>query len=121
MEPKQDKSEKRDFTLEDNRFIHGLDQGKVNIQQDTPFFKQAVVNSKKVIINISYLPYWKITINNKNIIPGKLDYLGRPILDLKEPSVITVKYEQTLIEKLGNIISILIFVGLIIWTKILNK
>jgi hypothetical protein len=121
LEPKQDKSGKRDSTLEDNRFIHGLDQGKVNIQQDTPFFKQAVVNSKKVIINISYLPYWKITVNNKNIIPDKLDYLGRPILDLKEPSVITVKYEQTLIEKVGNIISILTFVGLIIWTKILNK
>lgn len=124
LEPKQNGDEKRDSTLEDNRFIHGLDRGYINIQQDTPFFKQAVVNSKKVIINVSYLPYWKITVNDKRIIPGKLDYLGRPILTLKEPSVITVKYEQTLIEKVSNIISILVLFGLIIWTKlrkILNK
>jgi len=124
LEPKQNGGEKRDSTLEDNRFIHGLDQGYINIQQDSPFFKQAVVNSKKIIINISYLPYWKITVNDKRIIPGKLDYLGRPILTLKEPSVIMVKYEQTLIEKVSNIISILTFFGLIIWIKlrkILNK
>lgn len=116
--------EKKDSTLEDNRFIHGLGQGNINIQQDTPFFKKAIVNSKKVIINVSYLPYWKIVINNKNLIPGKLDYLGRPILTLKESSVIIVKYEQTLVEKVGNIISILTFFGLIIWIKlqkILNK
>lgn len=122
LEPKQNNSEKRDSTLEDNRFIHGLDQGKVNIQQETPFFKQAVVNSKKVIINVSYLPYWKITVNDKNIIPDKLDYLGRPILDLKEPSVITVKYEQTLVEKVGNFVSIItLLLLLLINTKIINK
>ncbi len=117
LEPKQDKSEKRDFTLEDNRFVHGFDQGEINIQQDTPFFKQAMVNSKKIIINISYLPYWRITINNKNVVPDKFDYLGRPLLDLKEPSVIMVKYEQTLIEKFGNIISIITLFGLIIFIK----
>lgn len=124
LEPKQNGDEKRDSTLKDNRFIHGLDHGYINIQQDTPFFKQAVVNSKKIIINISYLPYWKITVNDKRIIPGKLDYLGRPILILKEPSVITVRYDQTLIEKISNIISVLTFFGLIIWIKlqkILNK
>lgn len=118
LEPKQNFSERRESTLEDNRFIHGLDQGNINIQRDSLFFKQAFVSAKKVVINISYLPYWKIAINNKNIIPGKLDYLGRPILILNEPSVITVKYEQTLVEKVGNTVSILTFFGLIIWIKL---
>jgi len=114
----------KDITLKDGLFIHGLDKGKINILQDTPFFKQAVVNSKKIIINVSYLPYWKIAVDDKYIIPVKLDYLGRPILYLKEPSVITVRYEQTKIEKISNIISIFTFIGLIVWIKIktiLNK
>ncbi len=118
LEPKQNSSEKRELTLDDGRFIHGFDQGHISIQQDSPFFKQAFVSSKKVIINVSYLSYWKITVNKKNIIPDKLDYLGRPILTLKEPSVITVRYEQTLIEKVSNVISLLTFFGLIIWMKL---
>ncbi|EKE14266.1 MAG: hypothetical protein ACD_12C00600G0001, partial [uncultured bacterium] len=105
--------EKKDSTLEDNLFIHGLNQDKINIQLDTPFFKQALVSSKKIIINVSYLPYWKITVNDKNIIPDKFDYLGRPILYLKESSIVTVKYEQTSMEKFGNIVSIITLLGLI--------
>lgn len=124
LEPKQDGSEKKDLLLEDDLFIHNLDPGKIDIQQNAPFFKKAVADSKKVIINVSYLPYWKILVNDKNIIPDKLDYLGRPILTLENPSTIIVKYEQTIIEKVGNIISIITLLILILWIKsqtILNK
>ena len=118
MEPQQDGSEKTDSFLEDNLFIHSLDLRKIDIQQNTPFFKKAVVDSKKVVINVSYLPYWKIFVNDKNIIPDKLDYLGRPILDLEKSSIITIKYEQTLIEKVSNVISITTLLILIKWIRL---
>jgi len=118
LEPQQDGSEKTDSFLEDNLFIHSLDLRKIDIQQNTPFFKKAVVDSKKVVINVSYLPYWKIFVNDKNIIPDKLDYLGRPILDLEKSSIITIKYEQTLIEKVSNVISITTLLILIKWIRL---
>lgn len=118
LEPQQDGSEKTDSFLEDDLFIHSLDIGKIDIQQNTPFFKKAVVDSGKVVINVSYLPYWKIFVNDKNIIPDKLDYLGRPILDLEKSSIITVRHEQTLMEKVSNVISIITLLILILWIRL---
>ena len=70
-----------------------------------------------ILINIHYFPYWQIFINHLRYFPDKFDSLGRPIINLKLPSAIVVKYEQTMIEKIGNIISIITFIGLFIIYK----
>ena len=118
LEPMATGKEKIETTLIDNQFIHSLDKGKIDILDDQPFYKKASTSSKKVLINVSYSPYWKITVNNQKIIPKNLDYLGRPILDIDGPSIITVKYEQTTIEKTGNLVSIVTFIALILFAKL---
>lgn len=117
-EPKKDGSELIDKTLLDGKFIHPLDKAESIIIKNNNFEKIVKTNSKKILINIHYLPYWKIYINNVPYNPTQLDKLGRPIIQLTGHSVITVKYEQTNVEKIGNVISILTLVGLIIWTKL---
>lgn len=117
-EPKKDGSERKDSTLTDGKFIYSLDGKDVKITKNTYFYKTATTDASAVLINIHYFPYWQIFINHQRYIPYKFDSLGRPIINLKLPSSIVVKYEQTNVEKVGNIISILTFVGLIIWTKL---
>jgi len=117
-EPKKDSSELRDNTLLDGKFIHPLDKGQVIITKNNNFEKIAETTSKKILINIHYLPYWKIYINNAPYLPTLFDKLGRPIVELTKTVTIRVKYEQTPIEKFGNTISVLTLVGLIIWTKL---
>ncbi len=116
-EPKKDSSELVDETLLDGRFAHPLDNGQLTIIKNDNFEKIAKTDSKKILINVHYLPYWKIYINNSLYLPTQLDKLGRPIIMLKKPSTITVKYEQTIVEKVGNIISIITLFGLILFVK----
>ena len=118
LEPTTTGKEKIEVNLIDNQFIHSLDKEKISILYDQPFYKKASTSSRKVLINVSYSPYWEITVNNQKIIPKNLDYLGRPILDINSPSIITVKYEQTTIEKVGNFVSIITFIGLILFVKL---
>lgn len=117
-EPKKDGSERKDSTLTDGKFIHSLDGKDIKITKDTYFYKTAATDSSTVLINIHYLPYWQIFINRQRYIPDKFDSLGRPIINLKSPSNIIVKYEQTDLEKLGNLITILTMIGLIIYVTI---
>ncbi len=78
-------------------------------------------------LNIHYFPYWKIMVNKKEVIPTKFDSFGRPILEIAEGSKLTVTYEQTQIEKLGNILTLaaiafLFSIGInnTLWTRIQN-
>lgn len=117
-EPKKDSSERKDSTLTDAKFIHSLDGKDVQITKNAYFYKTATTDSSTVLINIHYLPYWQIFINRQRYIPDKFDSLGRPIINLRSPSNIIVKYEQTDLEKLGNLITILTMIGLIIYVTI---
>lgn len=63
--------------------------------------------------NILYFPYWKIYIDDKEYKPIEFDLLGRPIIKLTKKSTIKVKYQQTTLENLGNILSIIGFLTLI--------
>ncbi|VVA44093.1 conserved membrane hypothetical protein [Candidatus Roizmanbacteria bacterium] len=119
-EPKKDSSELVDKTLIDGKFIHSLDKGRLMIIKSGNFEKIAETNSKKILINVHYLPYWKIYINNSLYNPTLFDKLGRPIIKLDKPSTITVKYEQTNVEKVGNAISIIALLGLITIVTLLH-
>jgi len=81
-------------------------------------------------LNINYFPFWKITVNGKLLQPNidfKLDSLNRPLINVDRPSIITVAYEQTLIEKFGNLLSLATFVLIFyliknkkLWKKLIN-
>jgi hypothetical protein len=100
----------------------------LTIIKNTPWQKEFSVKQTNTIhVNIHYFPFWKIIVNGKKIVPQQFDLLGRPIINISKQSVITLIYEQTIIEKLGNFLTILSF-GLLaflvinkkIWNKVLN-
>lgn len=85
------------------------------INDNSEFNKSFFIDSKQEIkLNIHYFPYWKIYIDNVYYEPSSLDKLGRPIILLKKPSNIKIIYRQTLIEKIGNIISIVTLISLLL-------
>lgn len=118
-EPKKQEKYLIDKTLNDNSFVHYIDsQESAKIIENKEFYKKAIIEkNKQIIINISYMPYWKIIINDKEYIPKKFDKLGRPIIDIKNNSQLIIKYEQTPIEKLSNIISLFTFLYLLFLLK----
>lgn len=87
----------------------------VNTVKDTFYEKEAKTLLKGTyLINIHYLPYWKISINNNEFIPKKFDSLGRPIIRLDAPSTIKIKYRQTPVEIGGNVITVLTLTALLL-------
>ena len=127
-EPKVNGINLVDKTLTDGIFIHALDKSKIVIVKNNFFDKIAQTDSRKVLVNVHYLPYWKIFINNKEVYPNKFDLLGRPIIQLSGNTTIRIIYMQTDIEKFGNLTTIISLFALLVvvnnkflWTKILNK
>ncbi len=88
----------------------------LQIVKNDPFAKTVTVNvtaPSEVKINIHYFPYWKIYINGKQTSLNKFDQLGRPLIYLSQSSTIKIVYEQTLIEKVGNLATIIAFLFLL--------
>ncbi len=100
----------------------------VSTVKDTPFYKEsATLLSGEYILNIHYLSYWKIYVNDKLFIPKKFDDLGRPLVNLTSPSTVKIIYQQTPIEVAGNLITLLTVAGLLIivfnknlWKKLMK-
>jgi len=91
------------------------------IKNDT-FLKQFVFNeSGSAIINIHYFPFWNISINNEKVIPTEFDRLQRPIVSLNTPSTLTVQYQQTVVEKTANTITVLVFFSLLMYVMLCDK
>ncbi|GAB4219343.1 MAG: 6-pyruvoyl-tetrahydropterin synthase-related protein [Candidatus Microgenomates bacterium] len=119
-EPKKQEKYLIDNKLNDGFFVHYLDKNETTpiILENNYFYKKAKIDkNEKIIINISYMPYWKILINEKEFFPNKFDKLGRPIIKVHKNSLLVVKYEQTQIEKISNIISLLTFFSLVFILK----
>lgn len=108
-EPQPNDSQKSDPYLTDGPVI-SLDNQSVKTITNTEFAKSAETNSKKVLLNIHYFPFWQITNDKTQIMPTTFDTLGRPILELSssENKTINVIFKQTPIEKTGNIISVMV-------------
>jgi len=112
-EPKKKEKYQIDKKLEDDVFIHYQDGKKATIITDSPFYKKGFAEKGEVIINISYMPYWRIFLDEKEYQPKKFDSLGRPMISIDKKTTITVKYEQTKIEKIANLITLLTVIFLI--------
>lgn len=97
-------------------FISSLDSSKITIISDSVYSKKAKTSSKEIRINLLYYPYWKITINDKEVEPAEFDFIGRPILPLTSAeSEITVEYRQTPLEMVSNYSTLLtVFVAVMI-------
>lgn len=78
----------------------------------------------KAWVNIHYFPFWNIKVNGKTINPTKFDELGRPIIELKKDSKVTISYKETPIEKIGDFITLFTF-GILLYIikskKLWNK
>ena len=82
---------------------------------------------EKQTLNIHYFPYWKIRVNDEEVVPDKFDSFGRPIMVIPSGSELLVTYEQTAIEKFGNgltLAAIILLLGIginnTLWTRIRN-
>lgn len=85
-----------------------------------PFEKEFFVNPPTtVMLNIHYFPFWKIIVNNVLVRPARFDRLGRPIFTINEPSTIRLVYDETPIEKVADIITILSFIMILV--SVANK
>ncbi|MBI3619809.1 hypothetical protein HY214_01535 [Candidatus Roizmanbacteria bacterium] len=99
--------------------------GSYRVIQNEAFKKTVRFNSPAAaFINIHYLPYWHILLDGREIFPQRLDMLGRPMLTITSPATLSLYYQQTPIEQLGNWISLstLIFLlGLVTYRPLWNK
>lgn len=89
-------------------FYQPLDSStEQTIIKNEPFEKMVIVkNSASAVVNIHYFPFWKISVNDIPVIPEKFDRLMRPIISVKQNDTIKIRYEQTTIEKTGNLLSL---------------
>lgn len=127
-EPKKDIPFKEDPALDDGLFLHSLDGALIKQIDNGPFKKEAQASPGTLIVNVHYMPYWKITVNGEKTIPTNFDQLGRPIINISSPALIAVRYEQTPIEWLGNFITLatIVLLSLIafnrkLWMKLKGK
>jgi hypothetical protein len=101
-------------------FIFPLDSQpyKILSEKSDSFERKATTKSQHFLINVHYLPYWKIQINGKNYTPTDFDFLGRPLVSLNSTSENTVHvyYQQTLLEIIANIISVLALIATVLLT-----
>ncbi len=117
-EPKKNKDYQIDQYLETNQPVNSLDKKSITVIKNDNFEKIIQTQSKKIILNISYLPYWKIYINNQQIFPKNIDLLGRPIINLDgKNNLIKIKHQQTYVQIISNYLTLatLIFLILLTW------
>ena len=92
----------------------GFNTNSLFYKVNTPFYKEIMVDQGRVTLPIHYFPFWEIRINGKNTVPSHLDTLGRPVFsELPRHSTVEVKYNETPIEKIGDIMTIITFIILI--------
>jgi len=94
---------------------------KSRVLINSPYRKKFLIYTASAIkVNISYFPFWQIYLNGKRYIPSKFDKLARPIIKVVQPSLIEVKYSQTPLEKLSNLVSLIglaVLTFLYLWPK----
>ncbi len=92
-----------------NLFLNG------DIKTNNPFHKELfVLKSAAYSLPIHYFPYWQIFLDHKEFIPTVFDRLGRPVINVDHPTIVSIDYNQTTVEKMGNLITVLTLIILII-------
>lgn len=96
-------------------FIYPLDKQEFSVVRADTFHKKAVTTSSEFLINIHYVPFWQIKINNKEYSPTQFDSLARPIIKLSDSKekMVELHFSQTPVEVTANMITVL---GIIVIT-----
>lgn len=73
-------------------------------------------------LNINYFPFWEIIVNGKLLRPKidfSLDLYNRPFIKIEKPASIIITYKQTLVEKIGNLLTLItcFIIGFLIKNK----
>lgn len=83
----------------------------ISVEKNKPFEKiLRTYGPAELALNIQYYPYWKVYLDNKEVIIKKFDKFGRPILRLDKASLVRIAYQQTPIEQTGNVMTLIGFV-----------
>jgi len=86
---------------------------------NNPFHRSISTNSiEKILLNIHSAPYWKISVDDTEYYPDSFDLLGRPVINL-QPNIdhtIDILYRQTPIQQIGNIMTILTGIILVLYS-----
>ncbi|MEO6509103.1 MAG: 6-pyruvoyl-tetrahydropterin synthase-related protein [Patescibacteria group bacterium] len=108
--PQPDGSEKKDNNVSKGPIV-ALDAKPNKLSINYEYKKQSQTTSQKILLNVHYFPYWKILVDDKQIVPDTFDKLGRPILQFKNSQNrnISLQFRQTNIEIFGNVITVLAF------------
>lgn len=93
-----------------SRYIEVKDKAPLRLLQDNPYHRIVQTNSKDFYINIHSAPYWRVYVNDVEQTSTENDPLGRPHIVRNgevdnSSATIRIDYEQTLLEKISNIIS----------------
>ena len=74
--------------------------------------------------NIHTFPYWRIMVNNHEILATSFDSFGRPIISAKNNDVITAEYHQSPVERIGNgltVLSLCILTAVVLYKPLWKK
>lgn len=89
----------------------GFYNNKISYKVNTPFYKEIKIDQNQITLPIHYFPFWEIVIDGVKYIPQSFDALGRPILsELSSHSTIILRYNETPIERAGNLITLITFI-----------
>jgi hypothetical protein len=78
-----------------------------DVIQNEPFRKKvAIKDDGELFVNIHNLPHWHIYNNGAEIKPNSFDDLARPKISVKKGDNLQVKFKQTNLEMLANILTI---------------
>jgi hypothetical protein len=104
-------------------FLYTQDNLPYKVISSEALDRKAVTSSQKVVLNVHYLPYWKISVNGKEYLPQTFDILARPVLTFtnSSPKTIRVYYQQTGIERLADILTVIAFIMSLALISPLNK
>lgn len=79
----------------------------INVIKNEPYKKVVqVVHPQTITVNVLTFPYWRYLIDDQVAQPTTIDALGRPQFTFTQPGTLVVYYQQTLLEMIGNIISL---------------
>jgi hypothetical protein len=114
--PKNFAKPKNENEIPNNKFTIANNKAKITMQQDKTQQFSSVISSpqaSKLLINLAWFPAWHVYINNSETHFKKLNN-GLELTIPKGENKITVKYIQTPIETIANLLTLAGFLAIII-------
>ena len=82
------------------------------VSKDNSFMQTYRADNTVSVLPILYFPFWQITVNNHVVVPDRFDPIGRPIVQTTPGDTIQIRYQQTPIELIGDLLTMMTFISL---------